>query len=355
MHPIFSNFGRLLWYVVAWLLLGTLIAGLLAFAGDADWKNALFFAVPICFLYGFVAMSAYYVCRALPIAQRNLVRAATTFGAAALISGALLTAIGLAWAWFGRMLGTDWGIFELTRRYQTLLFGVGIGLYFLSLFAHDALIAMENLRAAERRESESRMLAREAELQALRAQINPHFLFNSLNSISALTTIDAAAAREMTIALAQFFRQTLALANREKISLADEMALCQNFLAVEKIRFGKKLAVDLHVDDAALRALIPPLTVQPLLENALKHGIHDLVDGGVIVVEIVAREAWLYISVSNPLNPEAQPFQHKGTGLGLQNIRLRLSALYDGRARVAWERRDAQRFAVELTIPFEVV
>jgi hypothetical protein len=353
MHPIFSDANRLMGYAFAWLLVGGLIAGLLMGTGDAPWPNALFFAVPVCLLYGFVAMSAYYVCRALPLAQRRLMRVAATFGAAALISGGLLVALCQAWQWFGQMLGTEWGLFEITRRFQVVLFGLGVGLYLLSIFAHDVLIAMEDLRAAERREANSRVLARDAELQALRAQINPHFLFNSLNSISALTAIDAAAAREMTIALAQFFRQTLALADRERIPLASELTLCENFLTVEKIRFGSKLAVDMRVEDGALKALIPPMVLQPLLENAIKHGIRHLVDGGMISVDIAVRASWLHLSIGNPFDPDATQAPDKDMGVGLQNIRSRLTTLYDDRARVTWERCADHRFVVELTLPFE--
>jgi len=189
-------------------------------------------------------------------------------------------------------------------------------------------------------------------LQMLRTQVNPHFLFNSLNSISALTTIDAAAARQMTIALAQFFRQTLAQASMEKITLARELALCESFLTVEKIRFGKKLEAVIDADQQALRGLIPPMILQPLLENAIKHGIHGITEGGVITVTIMLRDAWLHIVVENPMEPGTPTAP--GNGIGLQNIQRRCTNLYDERARIAWRRSDDNRFVVEMTIPFEL-
>jgi LytS/YehU family sensor histidine kinase len=240
---------------------------------------------------------------------------------------------------------------------QAAIFGIGVVLYLLSIFGHDVMIAFENLRNAERRESELHMLAREAELQMLRTQVNPHFLFNSLNSISALTSIDAAAAREMTIALAQFFRQTLAMANVEKIPLSSELALCDSFLTVEKIRFGKKLDTKISADADVQRSLIPPLVLQPLLENAIKHGIRNIAEGGVIEVKITQHDAWLHIVVDNPVEPDAP--QASGNGMGLQNIRRRCVNLYNERARVTWKQSDpneqngSHRFTVELTIPFE--
>jgi two-component system sensor histidine kinase AlgZ len=352
MHPIFSDSTRLLWYVATWLLIGSLVAVLLVAAGAAPWPAAVFFSIPVSLSYGFVAMSAYYVCHALPLARRRLPRVLTTFGATSLISGGLLLSICLLWNRFTHSLDAGWSEVEISQRAQVVIFALGVGLYLLSILAHDVLIAFENLRIAERRENESHILAREAELQMLRTQVNPHFLFNSLNSISALTSIDAAAAREMTIALAQFFRQTLALANMEKIPLSSELALCESFLTVEKIRFGRKLDIVIDADQHALRGLIPPMILQPLLENAIKHGISGIAEGGVITVNITLRDAWLHIVVENPVEPDepAAP----GNGTGLQNIKRRCANIYDQRARIAWRRSDDHRFAVEMTIPFEL-
>ncbi|HSY29235.1 MAG TPA: histidine kinase [Burkholderiaceae bacterium] len=352
MHPIFSDSSRLSWYVATWLLIGSLIAWLLIAADVAPWANALFFAIPVSLLFGFVAMSAYYVCRALPLARRRLPRLVLTFGATSMISGALLLVICLAWTKLTSSLDLGLNGFQISQHGQVAVVGLGFGLYLLSILAHDVLIAFENLRSAERRENESHILAREAELQMLRTQVNPHFLFNSLNSISALTTIDAAAARQMTIALAQFFRQTLAQASMEKITLARELALCESFLTVEKIRFGKKLEAVIDADQQALRGLIPPMILQPLLENAIKHGIHGITEGGVITVTIMLRDAWLHIVVENPMEPGTPTAP--GNGIGLQNIQRRCTNLYDERARIAWRRSDDNRFVVEMTIPFEL-
>ena len=198
------------------------------------------------------------------------------------------------------------------------------------------------------------MLAREAELQLLRMQINPHFLFNSLNSISALTSIDPAAARAMTVALAQFFRQTLSLADKEKIPLSAEFALCESFLAVEKIRFGAKLQASLQAGEDELKAIIPPMILQPLLENAIKHGIRTLTEGGLIDARVAQQGGWLHITVDNPMDPDAGVGAQQGTGTGLENIRRRCAALYDSRARVEWGSNAPGRFSVTLTLPFEI-
>jgi len=352
MHPIFSENRRLFGYLSVWLVIGCLAAALLVVGDYCPWASALLFSLPVFLLYGFVALSAYYVCRSLPLKERRLPQLALTFGATSLASGALLTEAAAAWMSTIAVIATPWSQFEFTHHLQAAIFGIGVVLYLLSIFGHDVLIAFENLRKAERRESELQMLAREAELQMLRTQVNPHFLFNSLNSISALTSIDAAAARDMTIALAQFFRQTLAMANFEKIPLSSELALCESFLTVEKIRFGKKLDAKIVADTDLQRSLIPPLVLQPLLENAIKHGIRNIAEGGIIEVNVTQRDAWLHIVVENPVEPDAP--QASGNGMGLQNIRRRCVNLYNERARVTWKQTDNNRFTVELTIPFEM-
>jgi two-component system, LytTR family, sensor histidine kinase AlgZ len=194
------------------------------------------------------------------------------------------------------------------------------------------------------------VLARDAELQMLRTQINPHFLFNSLNSISALTGFDPAAAREMTVDLAQFFRRTLALAERERITLGEEVALCGHFLAIEKRRFGDKLRTDLQVSPEAAVCLLPPMTLQPLLENAIKHGVRQVDGGGTITVDARVRDGTLHIVVANPAPPEDVPAN--AHGVGLKNIRERLAVLYGARARVGWQ-RGAALFTIEIQLPVD--
>jgi LytS/YehU family sensor histidine kinase len=314
----------------------------------ADWWRALLFAVPPCLAYGFVALSAYYVCRAQPLAQRSLAKVVGVFAAASLLSACGWLLLAAAWNALGTAFGRDEGWIALTPNVRIMLFAAGAGLYLMSLLAHDVLIAVENMQQAAAREAESRVLAREAELQALRAQINPHFLFNSLNSISALTSFDPAEARAMTIDLAQFFRQTLALSEREEISLVEELELCRHYLGIEQRRFGDKLAVDMRIDASARDCTLPPMLLQPMLENALKHGIRHLDERGIVVVEALAHSGWLHLAVRNPVAEDAPPSE--GTGTGLRNIRERLGVLYGDRARMQW-RREAGQFAVELAVP----
>ena len=350
MHPLLAQWRKLLAYLFAWGVLGLLIAGLIAYAGLAAPGWALLFMLPLCAVYAFAALSAYYLCRALPYARRSWSLALLSFGGAALLFGLACLGLAMMWNGLGFLFGREAGLVAMTGPAWTLFFAAGTVLYLLAIGAHEVLIAFEGLQASAQREVQARLLARDFEMQVLRAQIDPHFLFNSLNSISALTHIDPAAAREMTIALAQFFRQTLALGDRERIALSAELALVENFLAIEQRRFGSKLGSSMQIDAAAGAALIPPLLLQPLVENAIKHGIRHLDERGVVEIEARVRDGWLHLRVNNPLAEESPA--DKGLGLGLKNLRERLSALYCGRARVVWRIAEGH-FEVEINLPFE--
>jgi len=347
-HPLLADARRLLWYVLAWLLAGVGIAALLRLTEQAEWVGALWFALPICLVWSFVALSSYYVCRGLPYSQRRWPVALGLFGGASLLSALAWLGLGEAWDSMGRIVLHDKPFVAMTAPGWVMYFAAGFALYLLSLLAHDVLVAFESVQAAARREAESRVLARDAELQMLRTQINPHFLFNSLNSISALTGFDPAAAREMTVDLAQFFRRTLALAERERIPLGEEVQLCEHFLAIEKRRFGARLRAELRISPAAMACLLPPMTLQPLLENAIKHGIRQVDGGGTIGVDALVRDGWLHIAVVNPVAREDAPAG--GHGVGLKNIRERLAVLYGTRARIWWQRGETE-FAIEINLP----
>ncbi len=367
MHPLLARPRRLVAYLALWLLVAVGLAGLMqmlttaslgATPTPARFGAALAFTAPLCLVYAFVALSAYYLCRSQPLAQRRWPAAVAVFGAASLISGAAWLALGLVLNGVWRLADGGAPLVAMNARAWMLFFAAGCGLYLLSVLAHDVLVAFETVRETSAREAESRVLARDAELRLLRMQIDPHFLFNSLNSISALTTLDPAQAREMAIDLAQFFRRTLALSERDRVPLADELALCRHFVAIEQRRFGDKLRLlwpDVpEADDAsacpasAASALLPPMILQPLLENAIKHGIRSLDEGGTIAVAAVLRAGWLHLSVSNPVAADAP--HERGQGLGLQNIRQRLTAIYADQARIS-TRHEGGRFEVEMTLP----
>src|SRR5262249_38132087 len=147
------------------------------------------------------------------------------------------------------------------------------------------LLAFEAAREAERREARQSLLAREAQLRALKSQGQPHFLFNCLNSISALASSDPARARGMCVPLAAFPPHSLAVGEKASIPVVEEMSLAKNYLEVERIRFGRKLSVEEEIDPSGKDCHVPPLLLQPLVENAVVHGISTLDEGGAVRLE----------------------------------------------------------------------
>ncbi|TDR81520.1 histidine kinase [Paludibacterium purpuratum] len=348
MHPFLSDNRKLFRYMLAWLTASLPAAAALHWSGRAGWPQGLLFALPLCLVLGFSVLSAYYVCRALPYAQRRLARVVGLFGAASLVSAGAWLLLALAWNGIWPLLDAGQPLVRLDDDAQGVLFIAAACLYLLSLLAHDVLIAFDNARDATERAAAMRALAREAELQMLRSQVDPHFLFNSLNSICALIDLAPADARAMTIDLAEFFRRTLALSARTEITLAEEVALCEHYLAIEKRRFGAKLAVELQIEAEARPCLLPPMCLQPLIENALKHGIRHLDAGGMVSVRAAVRDGWLHLTVANPIDELA--VSAGPGGVGLKNLRERLGVFYDTRARIRWW-REAASFHIELTLP----
>ena len=197
-----------------------------------------------------------------------------------------------------------------------LLFGAGFLLYLLSAGLHYAALAGEASREAALVAAEARALARDAELHALRMQINPHFLFNSLHSIAALATVDGLRAREMCIRLSDFLRSSLGLGERENVPLREELALARSYLEVEQVRFGARLHYSEDIEESCQDCAVPVLLLQPLVENAVKHGIAGLVGGGAIRLAAERRDHCVWVSVENGFDVEGAAADAVGRGPG---------------------------------------
>jgi LytS/YehU family sensor histidine kinase len=232
---------------------------------------------------------------------------------------------------------------------------MGALLYLVSVGLHYAALAAEASRAAEARAAEARTLARDAELLSLRIQLNPHFLFNSLHSISALTTVDGPRAREMCLRLAAFLRTSLGLRNRESIPLVEELALARSYLDVERVRFGARMKVNEEVDADCQGCAVPPLILQPLVENAVKHGIAGMLDGGTISLRTKRLEHGVAITIENDVDQETvaeKQTRVTNLGIGQQHVRRRLEVRYGAGASFEADRGEGI-YRVLLRFPCE--
>jgi sensor histidine kinase YesM/uncharacterized membrane protein YhdT len=348
MHPIFARLRYLAGYLAGWLVFAILFAAVSTPLGPS-WIEALVFLTPVLLLYAFVCLSALYVCRAAPLRDGATFRVLASSVISALVSGALLLAFARAWV---VMLSAVPAFAAAASRYDRqlpFLFATGVLLFLLAIAVHYAVLAIDAARQAERERFQLEVLTRDAELRALRTQLDPHFLYNSLNSISALTGSDPAGARRMCILLGDFLRNTLNVSGQDRIRLADELALADRFLDIEQVRFGSRLRVERRIDAAAGDCRVPPLILQPLVENAITHGIADLLVGGVINLEVVRDRDRLSISVENPRDRDEPAAERRG--VGLENVRRRLAVMFGASATLDI-RSEPDRFRVQIGLPW---
>ncbi len=188
----------------------------------------------------------------------------------------------------------------------------------------------------------------DARLQALQARIRPHFLFNSINAVLAIVRAEPKQAETALEDMADLFRMAMSDAH-ELVALKDEFELAQRYLALEQLRLGERLQLRWHTSQMPNDALIPPLVLQPLLENAVYHGIEPLAAGGIIEVSLYTADKRLHLEVRNPLPTTV--VQTDGNHLALANIRERLSLLFDVEAEYRVE-RSADSYGVHIIIPY---
>ena len=345
MHPILHQWPRLRLFLLVWLPVGALIGTgpFLAVGGTlADaWPVAIWglaFATP--------ALASWYLVRFTPPgtgAGTLLWR----IGGGAVVTSVLWVAAG--WAWlqlWDSVAPTPPALFD-----QFILMAASAAAFlFVAMGAiHYALVAVDDRRDALRRALDAEVGAREAELRALRAQVNPHFLFNCLHSISALAGQDPEAARRMCEELAGFFRDSLRAGSERLVALDVEVALVRRYLAIEQVRFGDRLRPSVSVAPDARDAQVPPLILQPLIENAVRHGIATLVEGGDVTVDLRTEGDRTVAVIDNPFDPDGR---RPGTGIGLTNVRARLAALYGTRASLT-AGASGERYRVRVEIPLE--
>ncbi|MGI9309269.1 MAG: sensor histidine kinase [Gammaproteobacteria bacterium] len=221
--------------------------------------------------------------------------------------------------------------------YRNLFIGMLVGVAVLRYF-----YVMHQWRCNVEKEAESR-------ITALQARIRPHFLFNSMNTIASLTRTDPDAAEQAVEDLADLFRASLSNPG-ESISLEQELEVARVYQRMEEQRLGDRLEVDWQLAEVPLQTRVPGLTIQPLLENAIYHGIEPLAEGGVITITGTANEDRVTIAVSNPLAPAEQRRESQGHRLALDNIRQRLELAYGERARMEIQQL-ADSFSVEIDFP----
>ncbi len=257
---------------------------------------------------------------------------------------ATVSAVAEAWSallqvlfnpWGNRSPPTFWDSWSITLLYQVVIFLIA---YLLILTITYLLDSRENLSKAQ--------------LAALRGQMEPHFMFNTLNSIAALVRDrrnDEAVS--MIVGLSEFLRRASEDSHRPQVTLAEEVEYLQRYVEIQKVRFGERLRVSVDIEAKLLDAQVPNLLLQPLVENAIKHGVAKRVTGGTIRVSGAHKDGSLYLSVYNDGSNFPDEWQTKGGGVGLANLRTRLQILHGDAAELQMMRAGADGVEVVVTLP----
>jgi len=351
MHPLLTR-NRLGLYLLAWVPLTATSAYVLATRGTLGWLPATVLAVAVFLFYAFLCLSAWYPCRATPLGRVSFLRLLLTHLSAAVLISFVWTQAGAALAYAILSPEKFEAIRTQFRPQLNSIFTIGVLLYLLSVAFHYVLIAMEDSRHAEAQAVEARVLARDAELKALKAQVNPHFLFNSLNTVAVLVREgNKATATRVIEQLSDVLRLILGRTEENEVRLDEELHLVRLYLAVEQARFSDRLVPRFSIAPEAAGAAVPSFAIQHVVEYALRDGIARRTESGRVTVSARRDGDTLEVMVEDDgVGIDAGAVAPAGHGIA--HTRDRLRNLYGDRATLEIEPSPARGTIARLRIPF---
>jgi two-component system, LytTR family, sensor histidine kinase AlgZ len=320
--------------------------GLWAAVLDHGWRPSIVIGYLLFFLYSIgLTHLLRGVIRRRQWTSLPLHRALVRMAAASMVIGAVQSAlvVGVYTAIEGRL-----GVWSEPSSIAYLFIGVSVMATIWTIL-YLAITTMRHSREIRRNETLMKQALTNAELRALEAQLDPHFLFNCLNSIRGMISEDPGQAQDMITRLANILRYNLQKDRRHTVPLSGELEVVSDYLALESIRFEDRLRVHLEVDDAALQHTIPPMMLQTLVENAIKHGLEEIPSGADLFIRAGFAGGVLRIEVENT-GSLGEP-RTGSTQIGLTNARERLRILYGEHASLQLTPRGADRVAVTIQIP----
>ena len=348
-HPVLANRNRLIVWWLVWLFLTAGQSLLFYYAYGAFIKIGILDSILSLLIYSGIAISLWY-----PFSFFNSGNVkVTTIVSNLLISGVISVAL---WVVITKYLmlailpeGNSYpDYWNATFPYRI---GTGVFIYGLTVLSYYLFISLINISEKNAKEARLESLLKETELKMLRSQINPHFLFNSLNSISSLTVTDPEKARTMVVKLSEFMRYALSRKDELPVSLQSELENLRLYLDIEKVRFGDKLITEEVIETNCLDFKIPVMLLQPLYENAVKHGVYESTESVRIITHAKIIDGYIEITISN--NYDTSPSLRKGTGTGLLNVTRRLELFYGKKASIKALKENGI-YTVKLYIPAEV-
>ena len=253
----------------------------------------------------------------------------------------------------GRLLGLDATVIaDITLGFSEQLFWGSSGVAGVSM-AYFVLRRLHVARDLELRNAELQRLAIQAQLAALSAELRPHFLFNAINNLAELVHHDPVRTEAMLLHLSSLLQGTLAAGQRQTVSLSDELAHVDDYLALQQLRFAERLTVVRDIAPTVVHTAVPPMLLQPLVENAIEHGIEGRVGASTVWITARAVSQTLEVQVDDD-GPGPHRSRRVGTGTGLRNVRTRLAALYGVAASATLEERPGGGARMTVRLPLEV-
>lgn len=347
-HPLLESRTSLFIWWLAWLILATGQSLLIHFVYGSTIGVAIADGFVSMFLFGSLGLAVWYPIRFL-LKNNNQIYSSVLNVA---LTGTLTV---MVWLVGSRSIvrlmvpeKIDFDIFW----HSVLVFRAtaGILIYFLMILVYYLFLSAVRLAEKAKRQSQLETQVREGELKMLRAQINPHFLFNSLNSVSSLTVTDPLKAREMIVKLSDFMRYSLSSKGEQPVTLQNEMESLRLYLQIEKVRFGDRLVIKEDISPECLTALLPGMLLQPLYENAVKHGVYESTKEVIIKTTGRKENDRVIITVANNIDTEAI-VTRKGAGIGLRNVSSRLELFFGDKADITVNRTD-DSFTVTVRFPY---
>ena len=348
MHPITGKRITLLVYIAAWVFMfGThavLIYRIKEFSFDVVLIDSLVYN-GLFLLFGLGIWYPVRFLNTLESTRFSFVLNHLAIAVVCLLSWTFLSEYILSSFWQNK---ESYLIFQDEARYYRLV--AGVFYYFIILLIYYLITYYSDLEKKSKQEAELQTLIKESELTLLKFQLNPHFLFNSLNSISSLTITNPEKARDMVVKLSEFLRYAIDKNQREMTLLEDELNNIELYLDIEKIRFGDRLIFEKQMDKKCNRILVPNMILQPLFENAVKHGVYESSDPVFIRFECYMKKDFCTLTVINNFDTEIPA--RKGRGVGLKNVSKRLQLNYN-RNDLLYTNKTENKFIAQISIPVE--
>jgi len=329
-HPVLANRVRLIVWWLVWLFLALGQSLLFYYAYGSFINIGIIDSLVSLLIYSGIALSLWYPFRFFNSGKIRI----TTLISNLVASGALSVTL---WVLITKFIMTI--VIPEQNNYQSYWdttfpyrIGTGVFIYGLIILTYYLFESLSNLSEKNAKEARLESLVKETEIKMLRSQINPHFLFNSLNSISSLTITAPEKARDMIVKLSEFMRYALSRKDEQPVSLQSELENVQLYLDIEKVRFGDKLTTKETIESNCLDVKIPVMLLQPLYENAVKHGVYESTESVSIITQAKINEGYMEIIISNNYDPA--PSLRRGTGTGLLNVTRRLELFYGNKASI---------------------